>query len=196
MKEYCYLELTDGFELLTAIEWQNRISEFYNSINFAFKMRSAVFREKNIEERIDGLDNIKLQNSENKDIFIYFEKLKSIVAPMPKVITEKIIYFRVEKQNGKTLKELLNKIGVVHYVQNNNIDDIKRLFDDIIPNDVREEFSLYVCIDKEKYRITKYNNPFDEDEEGILEKYLSVNQLRFYANVMNYKCEQVDCEED
>nr|WP_176451844.1 hypothetical protein [Clostridium botulinum] len=50
---------------------------------------------------------------------------------MPKVITEKIIYFRVEKQNGEALKKLLNKIGVIHYVQNNNIDDVKRLFADI-----------------------------------------------------------------
>ncbi len=190
MKEYCYLELTDGFELLTAIEWQDRISEFYNSINFAFKMTPAVFRERNIGETINELENIKLQDSENKDISACLEKLKPIVASMPKVITEKIIYFRVEKENGKTLKKLLSKIGVVHYAQNNNIDYIKRLFGDIIPNDVRKEFSLYVCIDNEKYRITKYDSPFDEDEESILEKYPSVNQLRFYANVMNYKCEE------
>ncbi|NFI08752.1 hypothetical protein FDF97_15910 [Clostridium botulinum] len=131
MKEYCYLELTDGPELLTAIELQNRISEFYSSINFAFSMTPAVFREKNIEETINELDNIKLQNSENKDISVYLEKLKPIAASMPKVITEKIIYFRVEKQNGETLKKLLNKISVIHYVQNNNIDDVKRLFADI-----------------------------------------------------------------
>ncbi|NFK66335.1 hypothetical protein FDB14_17460 [Clostridium botulinum] len=128
MDEYLYLEFKQGFQSLEISEWTKLLESF----SFPFKMSRPVSREINTEELIKNLE--KLKNNSNKETQQYLNCLNTTTKSMPKVIFETIIYFRVENQNTEELKKSLEKIGTVKYVSDKYLNDVKKIFGDIILN--------------------------------------------------------------
>ncbi|APH16162.1 hypothetical protein NPD5_3871 [Clostridium sporogenes] len=121
---YVFLKLTNGFELLTPEELNNRYEIFKSKIGFKISMTKLMINEIKKDELLKVLSN-----KDNNEL--YKEYLKEIDKIMPKSMQETCFYIKVEDINEPNLKEIANTLFSVSNVTSDELSYVKELFNDV-----------------------------------------------------------------
>ncbi|BAO05168.1 hypothetical protein CF067_16755 [Clostridium sporogenes] len=121
---YVFLKLTNGFELLTPEELNNRYEIFKSKIGFKISMTKLMINEIKKDELLKVLSN-----KDNNEL--YKEYLTEIDKIMPKSMQETCFYIKVEDINEPNLKEIASTLFSVSNVTSNELSYVKELFNDV-----------------------------------------------------------------
>ncbi|MHB8035451.1 hypothetical protein [Clostridium sporogenes] len=121
---YVFLKLTNGFELLTPEELNNRYEIFKSKIGFKISMTKLMINEIKKDELLKVLSN-----KDNNEL--YKEYLTEIDKIMPKSMQEACFYIKVEDINEPNLKEIASTLFSVSNVTSNELSYVKELFNDV-----------------------------------------------------------------
>jgi len=121
---YVFLKFTNGFELLTPEELNNRYEIFKSKIGFKISMTKLMINEIKKDELLKVLSN-----KDNNEL--YKEYLTEIDKIMPKSMQETCFYIKIEDINEPNLKEIASTLFSVSNVTSNELSYVKELFNDV-----------------------------------------------------------------
>lgn len=120
---YVFLKLTNGFELLTPEEINNRYEIFKSKIGFKISMTKLMVNE------IKKAELLKvLSTKDNNEL--YKEYLTETDKVMPETMQETCFYIKVEDINEPSLKEIASTLFFVNNVTSDELSYVKKLFND------------------------------------------------------------------